>query len=79
LEINILAPRLSDAHWLEDKHAWGQEETRRRGTLLTQVRSVIVEDSNGGLQMMSQGEPGLILKYSASLVLNSFNKVFKDI
>lgn len=59
----MLAPRLGDAQLLEDYHAWGQEETRRRGTLLAQVRSVIVKDSRGGLQMMSQGDPSLILKY----------------
>jgi hypothetical protein len=62
-ELNVLAPRLGDAQLLEDYHAWGQEETRRRGTLLAQVRSVIVKDSRGGLQMMSQGDPSLILKY----------------
>jgi hypothetical protein len=37
LEMNVLAPRLGDRKIVEDTHAWGQEETRRRGTLVTQV------------------------------------------
>ena len=37
LEMNVLAPHLSDIRLLEDTHAWGQEETRRRGTLVPQV------------------------------------------
>ena len=65
LEMNVIAPRLCDLKMMEDTHAWGQEETRRRGTLATQVRGVLVKDSRGGgLQMMSQGDPSLILNYS---------------
>ncbi len=65
LEMNVIAPRLCDLKMMEDTHAWGQEETRRRGTLATQVRGVLVKDTRGGgLQMMSQGDPSLILNYS---------------
>jgi hypothetical protein len=49
---------------MDDTHAWGQEETRRRGSLMTQVRaSVVLDTRSGGLQMMSQGDPALILHY----------------
>lgn len=64
LEMNVIAPGLLDAKLMEDTHAWGQEETRRRGSLMTQVRSSVVLDSrSGGLQIMSQGDPALILHY----------------
>jgi len=88
LEINVIAPGLADTRLLEDTHAWGQEETRRRGTLVSQVRGAIVLDSRGQaktsstasamndddydyqgqgimttMQMMSQGDPSLILNY----------------
>jgi len=63
LELIVMAPRLGNSQFLEDTHAWGQEETRRRGTLLSHVRSSIVQDSRGGIQMMSHGDPALILKY----------------
>ena len=65
LEMNVLAPRLLDLKVVEDTHAWGQEETRRRGTLETQVRGVLIKDPRGGgLQIMSQGNPALVLNYS---------------
>jgi hypothetical protein len=86
LEINVIAPGLADTRLLEDTHAWGQEETRRRCTLVSQVRGAIVLDSRGHaktnntasatndddydyqgitttMQMMSQGDPSLILNY----------------
>lgn len=79
VELTVLAPRLGDAQLLEDKHMWGQEgksslilinlfymfdiESRRRGTLLSHVRSVIVRDQKGVLQMLTQGEPSLVIKY----------------
>ena len=64
LEMNVIAPRLCDMKAVEDTHLWGQEETRRRGTLATQVRGVVVKDvRGGGLQLMSQGDPSLILNY----------------
>ena len=64
LEMNVVAPRLGDSRLLEDTHAWGQEETRRRGTLACQVRGAVVKDSrSGGLQMMSHGDPALLLSY----------------
>ena len=64
LETNVIAPRLGDAKLLEDTHAWGQEDTRKRGTLFSHARGAIVQDSRGGgLQMMTQGEPALILNY----------------
>lgn len=64
LEINVLAPGLEKAHLLEDAHHWGQEESRRRGTLTPQLRGSIVRDERGGaLQMMSIGDPSLILHY----------------
>jgi hypothetical protein len=68
LEINVIAPRLCDMKVVEDTHAWGQEETRRRGTLASQVRGVVVRDSRGGgLQLMSQGDPSLVLNYRCAL------------
>ena len=90
IEINVIAPGLADTRLLEDTHAWGQEETRRRGTLVSQVRGAIVVDTRGQvksntnasntnndddvneyqgqgltttMQMMSQGDPSLILNY----------------
>lgn len=64
LEMNVIAPGLLDTKLMDDTHAWGQEETRRRGSLMTQVRSSVVLDTrSGGLQMMSQGDPALILHY----------------
>jgi len=47
IEINVIAPGLADTRLLEDTHAWGQEETRRRGTLVSQVRGAIVVDTRG--------------------------------
>jgi len=64
LETNVIAPGLGDVKLLEDTHAWGQEDTRKRGTLFSHARGAIVQDSRGGgLQMMSQGDPALILNY----------------
>ena len=64
LEMNVIAPGLIDARMAEDTHAWGQEETRRRGSLMTQVRSSLVLDARSeGLQMLSQGDPTLIMHY----------------
>ena len=49
---------------LEDMHAWGQEETRRRGSIQPHVRSVIVKDERiNALQMLTQGNPSLLLEY----------------
>ena len=64
LEMNVMAPGLGDVRLVEDAHAWGQEETRRRGSLTSQVRGAVVKDTRGGgLQMMSQGDPSLVLNY----------------
>ena len=64
LETNIIAPSLGDVKLLEDTHAWGQEDSRRRGMLYSQARGVFVKDGRGGaLQLMSQGDPALILNY----------------
>lgn len=41
---------------MEDSHQWGQEESRRRGSLMPQVKaSIIHDDRGGGMQMMSLG------------------------
>jgi hypothetical protein len=64
LELNVIAPGLGDARLLEDTHAMGQEEIRRRGMLMTNLRSAVVMDSRSkALQMMSQGDPALLLHY----------------
>eukprot|EP01034_Spumella_vulgaris_P022405 gene22405-28527_t len=64
LEVSVLAPGLENAHLLEDTHAWGQEESRRRGSLQPQVRGSVYKDQRGGgLQMMAQGDPSLLLNY----------------
>ena len=64
LEMNVIAPGLLDMRLLEDMHAWGQEETRRRGTLTSQVRATVTQDSrSNSLQMMSHGDPSLLLNY----------------
>jgi hypothetical protein len=64
VEVNVLAPGLQNAHLLEDNHQWGQDETRRRGSLSTALRGGIYRDGRGGgLQMMSCGDPSLILNY----------------
>lgn len=47
LEVNVLAPGLENAHLLEDNHQWGQEESRRRGSLLPQLRGAIYRDMKG--------------------------------
>jgi hypothetical protein len=66
LELNVIAPGLGDARLLEDMHAMGQEEVRRRGMLLTNLRSAVVMDSrSNALQMMSEGDPALLLHYCA--------------
>jgi hypothetical protein len=64
VEMNVLAPRLAKVRVMEDTHRWGQEETRRRGTLVSHGRAVVVEDARGGgQQLMSHGDPALILSY----------------
>lgn len=63
LEINVIASGLENAHLLEDNHQWGQEESRRRGSLVPQLRGAVYQDQRGGLQMMSLGDPTLILNY----------------
>lgn len=63
LDINVIASGLENAHLLEDNHQWGQEESRRRGSLLPQLRGAVYQDTRGGLQMMSLGDPMLILNY----------------
>jgi len=64
LELSVVAPRLGDIRLMEDTHAWGQEETRRRGNLDPHVNAVVAEDSRkGGLQLMSHGYPPLLLSY----------------
>jgi phosphoglycolate phosphatase-like HAD superfamily hydrolase len=63
-EMNVMAPGLGDVKLLLDMHAWGQEETRRRGTLFPHVRASIVNDSrSNSFQLMSQGDPSLLLNY----------------
>lgn len=53
LEVNVLAPGLENTYILEDSHQWGQEESRRRGTLTPQITATIFKDSRGGgMQMM---------------------------
>ena len=56
MELNVLAPGLENSlSWrlAEDSHQWGQEESRRRGSLAPQVRATIFDDSRGGgMQMM---------------------------
>ncbi len=47
LEVNVLAPGLENAHLLEDNHQWGQEESRRRGSLLPQLRGAVYRDTKG--------------------------------
>ncbi len=49
LGLNVVAPRLGDIRLMEDTHAWGQEETRRRGNLAPHVTAVVVEDKRKGL------------------------------
>eukprot|EP01031_Cornospumella_fuschlensis_P037050 gene37050-44964_t len=63
LDVNVIASGLENAHLLEDNHQWGQEESRRRGSLLPQLRGGVYQDARGGLQMMSLGDPTLILNY----------------
>eukprot|EP01040_Poterioochromonas_malhamensis_P013609 gene13609-14995_t len=65
IEVNVIAPGLQNAHLLEDNHVWGQDETRRRGSLLPTLRGGVYRDvrSGGGLQMMSLGDPSLVLNY----------------
>jgi hypothetical protein len=43
----VLAPCLENKHLLEDNHQWGQEESRRRGSLLPQLRSGVYKDVRG--------------------------------
>jgi hypothetical protein len=60
----VLAPRLGNTRLFEDTHRWSQEESRRRGTLMSRGRAVVIQDSRGGgLQLMSNGDPALILSY----------------
>ena len=49
MQVNVLAPGLENAHLLEDTHQWGQEESRRRGSLLPQLRGGVYRDSRGAL------------------------------
>ncbi len=49
LEVNVLAPGLENAHLLEDTHQWGQEESRRRGSLLPQLRGGVYKDFRGNV------------------------------
>jgi hypothetical protein len=64
IEVNVIAPGLQNAHLLEDNHVWGQDETRRRGSLMPNLRGAVYRDTRGGgLQMMSLGDPSLILNY----------------
>lgn len=38
MELNVLAPGLENSlTYLADSHQWGQEESRRRGSLTPQV------------------------------------------
>jgi hypothetical protein len=57
----VLAPGLENAHLLEDTHQWGQEESRRRGSLLPQLR--------GGVYKDYRGEPNVA--YEVAVVWNS--------
>ena len=43
----MIAPGLENKHLLEDNHQWGQEESRRRGSLLPQLRSGVYKDVRG--------------------------------
>lgn len=63
LEVNVLAPGMENAHLQEDLHQWGQEESRRRGSLLPQLRGSVFRDQNNSLQLMSMGDPSLLLHY----------------
>ncbi|RYH23223.1 hypothetical protein EON65_18100 [archaeon] len=47
LDVNVIASGLENAHLLEDNHQWGQEESRRRGSLLPQLRGGVYQDSRG--------------------------------
>lgn len=64
VEMNVLAPCLGNDRVVEDTHLWGQEQTRRRGTIVSSARAVVVDDNRGGaMQLMSHGAPPLILSY----------------
>lgn len=52
MQVNVLAPGLENAHLLEDTHQWGQEESRRRGSLLPQLRGGVYRDFRGRLKLM---------------------------
>jgi hypothetical protein len=47
VEVNVIASGLENAHLLEDTHQWGQEESRRRGMLLPQLRGAVYQDQRG--------------------------------
>lgn len=64
VEMNVLAPCLGNDRVVEDTHLWGQEQTRRRGTLVSSARAVVVDDGrSGSMQLLSHGAPPLILSY----------------
>lgn len=64
LEVNLLVPQLTDRKLLEDMHAWGQDETRRRGMLVPEMRGVVVHDNSSDcLQLLSHGVPAVLLHY----------------
>ena len=67
LETNILAPALSDRKLLVDTHSWGQEETRRRGSLMSAARGAIVRVSTGAGSASSYGSNNKNFSTSASL------------
>ena len=47
-------PPLTTKTHTHSTHAWGQEQTKRRGTLACQVRGAVVKDSRGGGLQMSE-------------------------
>lgn len=52
IQVNVLAPGLENAHLLEDTHQWGQEESRRRGSLLPQLRGGVYRDFRGTFESL---------------------------
>ena len=76
--IYVTAPHLVDELVMEDLHALSQEESRMRGTLQPHLTAVVLEDRrNGGLQLVSHGNPALALpmcsEYWDGLVITAFS------
>ncbi|CAM9295439.1 unnamed protein product, partial [Chrysoparadoxa australica] len=60
--LHMIDPKLSAERSMEDAHAQGQEETRRRGSIQPHVTGVVVEDRRSrALQLFSRGNPKLVL------------------